>query len=164
MDVKREAGEGAIDGSAKSNTPQNVASLFAREAQTLARYRRFASTARHEGYSSAASLFERLAQNQAIVVEGHLDLLRSYGDPLNGLPLGATRDNLESALAAELEEGRELYPALARAAEAEGFSMLAGWLHTLARTKDYNASRLAGVLNEARASAAMDAGEAESGQ
>lgn len=133
----------------ESETPQNLALMFAREAQTLVRYRRFATTARHEGFSAVTTLFERLAQNQVVLVEGHLDFLRDLADPLTNLPLGLSRDNLEAALASELEEASAIYPALARTAEAEGYAALASWFRTLARTKSSNALRVADARDEA---------------
>lgn len=132
---------------AESTTLDNLVDLFAREAQTLIRYWRFASTARHEGFHAAATLFERLAQNQITMVEGHLDFLRNIGDPLSGLPLGPTQDNLRAALAAETESATELYPSVARTAAAQGFASMASWFETMAISKDAIARRIESALN-----------------
>jgi rubrerythrin len=131
-----------------SNTLQNLTLAFAREAQALIRYRQFANTARHEGFRAAADLFDRLAQNQELIVHGHLDFLRDLADPLTNLPLGSTRENVHAALAAELQDARDLYPAFSRAAEAEPAPILATWFSTLARAKDDNARRLENALSD----------------
>src|SRR5215510_3191397 len=102
-----------------SKTLKNLIELFAKEAQMLIRYRRFASTARHEGFPMVAEMFDRLSQNQTLLVEGHLDFLRTVGDPLSGLPLGPTTHNLNAALAAEAIS-QATYSAAIQAAEDEG--------------------------------------------
>jgi rubrerythrin len=131
----------------ESRTLENLVDLFAREAQTLVRYWRFASTARHEGFHTAATLFDRLAQNQVTLVEGHLDFLRNIGDPLSGKPLGPTQDNLQAALAAETESATALYPSVARVAATEGFASLASWFQTMAVSKNANAERIESALS-----------------
>jgi rubrerythrin len=133
----------------ESRTLENLVDLFAREAQTLIRYWRFASTARHEGFDITATLFERLAQNQVTLVEGHLDFLRNIGDPLSGQPLGPTQDNLRAALVAETESATALYPSVALIAATEGFASLASWFQTMAISKDVNVKRIESALEGA---------------
>jgi rubrerythrin len=130
-----------------SGTLRNLLEFFAREAQILVRYRRFASTAKHEGFGAVADLFERLAQNQNVFIEGHLDYLRSVSDPLSELPLGRTVDNLSAALATE-EEAVVLYPSAWHTAGAEGFVDIASWFQTLAESKREQRDRLAQALRE----------------
>lgn len=132
----------------ESRTLKNLIELFAREAQTLIYYRRFASTARHEGFTAVAELFEQLAQSQTILVEGHLDFLRTVGDPLSGLPLGHTGDNLNAALASEEEARVSLYPSAARTAENEGFADIAGWLKTLSASKGVHSNYLTNAMRQ----------------
>ena len=129
----------------ESQTFAQLIQLFAREAQTLFRYERFAATADFEGNKEAAALFKRLAQNQSVIVHGHLDLLRDFSDPVSGLPLGSTADNLSAALAAEEHEGSTLYGAAASLADAEGMTSVASWLRTLALSKQNSAARIRAV-------------------
>jgi len=136
----------------QSSTMQNLASAFAREAETLVRYRQFAKTARHEGFGDAAELFDRLAENQEVIVHGHLDFLRDWADPLTHLPLGTTPENVQAALAAELQDARDIYPAFSRAADAEPSPLVASWFTTLALAKDSNARRIQSSLKETAAS------------
>lgn len=129
----------------ESRTVKNLIELFAREAQTLICYRRFASTAKHEGLPAVAEMFERLAQNQTVLVEGHLDFLRMVGDPLSGLPLGHTGDNLHAALAGEDSSG-ELYQLAARTAEGEGLVDIASWLQSTAASKRLHQRRISEAM------------------
>jgi rubrerythrin len=119
--------------------------LFAREAQTLFRYEWFASTAQFENCKEAAVMFNRLVQNQSVIVHGHLDLLRNLCDPVSRLPIGSTADNLASALAAEEQEGTTLYSSVASLADAEGLVAVASWLRTLANSKRESAARIRAV-------------------
>ena len=130
-----------------SRTLKNLVELFANEAQTLIRYQRFASTARHEGFQTIAEMFERLSQNQTIVVEGHLDFLRNISDPLSGLPLGPTTDNLNAALAAEATS-QDIYSSATRMAEDEGFVDIASWLRSTAASKRIHQERISAAVKE----------------
>ncbi|SRR6266436_366151 len=130
-----------------STTLKNLVELFAKEAQTLMRYRRFASTAKYEAFPKIAELFERLAQNQTVLVDGHLDFLRTVNDPLSGLPLGQTSDNLNAALASE-DALRRLYPLAAGTAEREGFVDIASWLRSTAASKKVHCERISAAIRE----------------
>ena len=94
-------------------------------------------------------MFERLAQNQAVLVEGHLDFLRMVGDPLSGLPLGHTRDNLGAALAGEDSSG-ELYQLASRTAEGEGLLDIASWLQSTAASKRLHRQRISEALTRSK--------------
>jgi rubrerythrin len=133
----------------ESRTVKNLIELFAREAQALICYRRFASTARHEGFPAVAEMFERLAQNQVVLVEGHLDFLRMVGDPLSGLPLGHTSDNLDAALSGEESSG-ELYQLASRTAEGEGLVDIASWLQSTAASKRLHRQRISEAITSSK--------------
>jgi len=145
----------------ESQTFNQLAQLFAREAQTLFRYQWFASTAEFEGCKDAALLLRRLIENQAILVHGHFDLLRTFSDPVSGRPLGGTLHNLTAALAAEEHEAESLYASVASLADAEGLTSVASWLRTLAHAKRASAERLRAVRDEmgAETSESMPADE-----
>jgi rubrerythrin len=129
----------------ESRTLKNLIDLFSREAQILIRYRLFANTAKYEGFPEVAELFDRLTQHQSVLVEGHLDFLRTVGDPLSGLPLGHTDHNLDAALAGE-DEAETLYPLAARTAENEGFVDIASWFQTLAASKKLHCNQIANEI------------------
>ena len=56
-------------------------------------------------------------------------------------PVGATADNLNSAIAGETYEYTEMYPGFAKTARDEGFEEVAEWLETLARAEKSHAGR-----------------------
>ena len=58
-----------------------------------------------------------------------------------GETVGATSDNLRSAVAGETYEYTEMYPGFARTARDEGFEEIAEWLETLARAEKSHAGR-----------------------
>ena len=57
---------------------------------------------------------------------GHFDFLSEVGDPVTGVPVGATTDNLKSAIEGETYEYTEMYPGFARTARDEGFDEVGG--------------------------------------
>ena len=63
------------------------------------------------------------------------------GTPVTGVTVGATADNLKSAIAGETYEYTEMYPGFARTARDEGFDEIAEWLETLARAEKSHAGR-----------------------
>ena len=60
---------------------------------------------------------------------------------MTGVPVGATTDNLKSAIAGETYEYTEMYPGFAKTARDEGFEEIAEWLETLARAEKSHAGR-----------------------
>jgi rubrerythrin len=132
-----------------SSTLSNVADAFSRDAQRLVRYRRFASTARHEAQLGAAALFERLAQNQLVLVDGHLDFLRGSTDPLSSLSFGTTKDNLRAALLGEHEEIEGLYLSAIRVAGSEDYPSIASWFQSSVLLKRLHIARIEEELGDA---------------
>ena len=57
------------------------------------------------------------------------------------MPVGATTDNLKSAIAGETYEYTEMYPGFATHRRDEGFEEIAEWLETLARAEKSHAGR-----------------------
>jgi rubrerythrin len=126
-----------------SKTEENLKDAFAAESQANRRYLYFAQKADIEGYPDVAALFRSVAEGETGHAFGHFDFLASVGDPITGEPVGATEDNLRSAIAGETYEYTEMYPGFARTARDEGFSEVAEWLETLARAEKSHAGRFA---------------------
>jgi len=137
-------------------TLENLHSLFARDAETLLRYRCFAVMSRSEGADAVAELFDRLAEGQLLLAEGHLDVLRNVGDPLSGLPLRQTREILQAAVAAEKYDVGDLLPAMASVADAEGFASVASWVRSVGLVKGDNVARLETLLTQASSTMAEE--------
>jgi rubrerythrin len=126
-----------------SKTEANLKEAFASESQANRRYLYFAQKADVEGYPDISALFRSVAEGETGHAFGHFDFLASTGDPVTGEPVGATEDNLRSAIASETYEYTEMYPRFARTARDEGFIEVAEWLETLARAEKSHAGRFA---------------------
>jgi len=124
-----------------SKTEHNLKEAFAGESQANRRYLYFAQKADVEGYPDIAALFRSVAEGETGHAFGHFDFLREVGDPVTGVPVGGTADNLRSAIEGETYEFTEMYPGFARTARDEGFTEIAEWLETLARAEKSHAGR-----------------------
>lgn len=124
-----------------SKTEENLKEAFAGESQANRRYLWFAQKADVEGYPDVAALFRSVAEGETGHAFGHFDFLREVGDPATGESVGATVDNLKSAVAGETYEYTEMYPGFAKVAREEGFEEISEWLETLARAEKSHAGR-----------------------
>ena len=129
-----------------SKTEANLKEAFAGESQANRRYLYFAQKADVEGYPDVAALFRSVAEGETGHAFGHFDFLATVGDPVTGEPVGATVDNLRSAIAGETYEYTEMYPGFAKTARDEGFEQVAEWLETLARAEKSHAGRFSNGL------------------
>ena len=121
---------------------------FACESQANRRYLYFANKADIEGQNDVAALFRSTAEGETGHAHGHLEFLEKSGDPVTGLPIGPTRQNLESAVAGETHEYTDIYPDMAKTARNEGFDEIADWFETLAKAERSHANRYAKALAE----------------
>ena len=129
-----------------SQTHENLKEAFAGESQANRRYIYFAQKADVEGEAGIAALFRSVSEGETGHTFGHFDFLMEVGDPVTSEPVGATTDNLKSAIAGETYEYTEMYPGFARTARDEGFEDIAEWLETLARAEKSHANRFATAL------------------
>ena len=126
-----------------SKTEENLKAAFAAESQANRRYLYFAQKADIEGYPDVSALFRSIAEGETGHAFGHLDFLAATGDPVTGEPVGATEDNLRSAIVSETYEYTEMYPGFSKTAREEGLEEVAEWLETLARAEKSHAVRFA---------------------
>lgn len=124
-----------------TKTHENLKYAFAGESQANRRYLYFAKQADVEGYPDVAGLFRDTAEGETGHAHGHLDYLKSVGDPATDLPIGDTVDNLKAAIAGETHEYTDMYPGMAKAAREEGFAEIADWFETLAKAEKSHAGR-----------------------
>ncbi len=124
-----------------SKTEGNLKEAFAGESQANRRYLYFAQKADVEGWPDVAALFRSVAEGETGHAFGHFDFLKEVGDPVTGVPVGATIDNLKSAIEGETYEYTEMYPGFAKTARDEGFNEVAEWFETLARAEKSHAGR-----------------------
>lgn len=131
-----------------TKTEQNLKAAFAAEAQANRRYLYFAQKADIEGHSNVSALFRSTAEGETGHAHGHLEYLEAAGDPVTGLPIGGTADNLKSAIAGETHEYTDMYPGMARDARDEGFDEIADWMETLAKAERSHAHRFQKALEQ----------------
>ena len=125
-----------------TKTAENLKEAFAGESQANRRYLYFAQKADVEGYPDVAALFRSVAEGETGHAFGHFDFLADgVGDPVTGVPVGPTDENLKSAIEGETYEYTEMYPGFARTARDEGFDAVAEWFETLARAEKSHAGR-----------------------
>jgi rubrerythrin len=129
-----------------SKTEQNLKAAFAGESQANRRYLYFAKVADVEGYPEVAANFRETAEGETGHAHGHLDFLKSVGDPATGLPLGDSVLNLKAAIAGETHEYTDMYPGMAKTAREEGYSEVADWFETLAKAEKSHAGRFDKML------------------
>ncbi len=132
---------------AGSKTEQNLKDAFAGESQANRRYLYFAQKADVEGYNDVSAVFRSTAEGETGHAHGHLEFLAEVGDPVTGEPIGATADNLRSAIVGETYEYTDMYPGMARTAREEGFDEIATWLETLAKAERSHAGRFKKALD-----------------
>jgi rubrerythrin len=130
----------------ESKTLQNLKDAFAGESQANRRYLYFAKVADVEGFPEIAGNFKETADGETGHAHGHLDYMKSVGDPATGLPIGNTEKNLKSAIAGETHEYETMYPGMAKTARDEGFDDIAEWFETLAKAEKSHAGRFTKML------------------
>ena len=130
-----------------TQTHQNLKDAFAGESQANRRYLYFAKQADIEGYPDVGGLFRDTAEAETGHAHGHLDQMKSCGDPATGKPIGSTELNLGAAVAGETFEYTEMYPGMAKTARDEGFSDTAEWFETLAKAEKSHAGRFQKALD-----------------
>ena len=130
-----------------SKTEENLRAAFAGEAQSSRRFLYFAAKADIEGLDDIAAVFRIAADGESGHAYGHLEYLEDSGDPITGLPMGGTGDNLKSAIESATRECTELYPDFARIARDEGFNEIADWFESVARAERSHANRLQKALD-----------------
>jgi rubrerythrin len=124
-----------------SKTHQNLKEAFAGESQANRRYLYFAQKADIEGRPEIAGLFRDVAEGETGHAFGHFEFLEEVGDPVTGVPVGSTDQNLKSAIEGETYEYTQMYPGFAKTAREEGFDEIAEWFETLARAEKSHAGR-----------------------
>ncbi|MCK6442825.1 rubrerythrin family protein [Elstera cyanobacteriorum] len=129
-----------------TKTEANLKAAFATESQANRRYLYFAQQADIEGYNDVAAVFRSTAEGETGHAHGHLEFLEAVGDPITGLPIGSTENNLRSAIASETYEHSEMYPTMAKMARDEGFEEIAQWFETLAKAEKSHAGRFQKAL------------------
>jgi rubrerythrin len=121
-----------------SRTEDNLRAAFAGESQARNKYTYYAKVARKEGYHYIAKIFEETADNEMRHAKDALSLFERIGD---------TAANLRAAVAGEDHETKQMYPAFAKEAEAEGNGEAAVLFKLIARVEDHHRKRFETLLH-----------------
>lgn len=124
-----------------SKSLENLKEAFAGESQANRRYLYFARQADIEGYPDIGGLFRDTGEAETGHAFGHMDFLKEVGDPVTGVAIGTTEENLRSGIEGETYEYTQMYPGFAKTAREEGFEELAEWFETLAKAERSHAGR-----------------------
>jgi rubrerythrin len=124
-----------------SKSLENLKEAFAGESQANRRYLYFARQADIEGYPDIGGLFRDTGEAETGHAFGHMDFLKEVGDPVTGVAIGTTEENLRSGIEGETYEYTQMYPGFAKTAREEGFEDLAEWFETLAKAERSHAGR-----------------------
>ncbi len=130
-----------------SQTEQNLKDAFAGESQANRRYLYFAAKADVEGFNDVSAIFRSTAKGETGHAHGHLEYLEEVGDPVTGLPIGNTEQNLKASIAGETHGYTDMYPGMAKSARDEGFDEIADWFETLAKAERSHANRFQKALD-----------------
>ena len=126
---------------AGTKTHKNLKDAFAGESQANRRYLYFARQADIEGHPDVGGLFRDTAEAETGHAHGHLDFLKSVGDPATDKPIGSTDKNLVAAVTGETYEYTQMYPGMAKTAREEKLDEVAEWFETLAKAERSHAGR-----------------------
>ena len=94
-----------------SQTEKNLKDAFAGESQANRKYLAFAKQAEKEGYPEIAKLFKAAAEAETVHAHAHL---KALGE------VKSTRENLQTAVAGETHEFKQMYPEMIETAKKEG--------------------------------------------
>lgn len=92
------------------STSDNLKEAFAGESQANRKYLAFAKKADEEGFHQVARLFRAAAAAETVHAHNHLTVMKG---------IGSTDENLKEAIAGEVEEFKEMYPAFIEEAKEE---------------------------------------------
>ncbi len=112
-----------------TQTEKNLMTAFAGESQARNRYTYFAAKARKEGFLQISAIFAETADQEKehakrffkFLEGGEVEIVAAFPAGV----IGSTAENLAEAAAGEHAEHTEIYPAFARAADEEGFAVVA---------------------------------------
>src|ERR1700676_5178699 len=91
-----ETGENKMANLKGTKTHQNLKDAFAGESQANRRYLYFAKVADVEGQPEIPGWFRDTAEGETGHAHGHLDYLKTVGDPVTDQPIGDSALNLKS--------------------------------------------------------------------
>lgn len=141
-------------------TIENLTKAFIGESQARNRYTIYSKIAKNEGYEQISSIFAETADQEAEHAKWLFrlinDLKKESNDNMDEIKveaaapttLGATIENLKSAIAGENYEYTAMYPDFAKTAEGEGYPDIAARLKSIAKAESHHEERYKKILKE----------------
>ncbi len=139
-------------------TAANLRSAFGGESMAHLRYLVWAKKAQDEGFVNVARLFRAISRAEEAHASGHFRAMKDVAGEFSvtagaGFGLGTTSENLAGAIAGELFEVNQMYPAYMAVAEAQSeTAALKSMSYALEAEKTH-----AGMFEQAKSS--VDAGK-----
>lgn len=117
-----------------TKTEANLKAAFAGESQARNKYTYYAAKARKDGYQQIAALFEETAQNEK-------EHAKMWFKILNGGEIPTTEENLLDAAKGENFEWTDMYAAMAKDAQEEGFKQIAYYFEAVGKIEKRHEER-----------------------
>ena len=125
-----------------TKTQMNLLTAFAGECEGRTKYTLFAAKARQDGYEQIGTIFDATGDNEKEHAEVWWKILTGGA--------GATKDNLQNAIAGENHEWTTMYPLFASQARQEGFESIAALFEMVAEIEKAHEQRFQTHLDEIR--------------
>lgn len=144
-------------------TIKNLTKAFIGESQARNRYTIYAKVAKKEGYEQIAEIFRLTAEQEREHANWLFKLInelkKDSAEDLSEIKveaaaptiLGATAENLKSAIAGENYEHTIMYPEFADKAEEDGYPEIAKRLRAIAKAEEHHEERYQKLLKELEA-------------
>ncbi len=123
-----------------SKTEKNLLAAFAGESQARNKYTYFASVAAKAGFEQVAAIFLETAGNEMEHAKLEAKAL--------GTIIGVPEENLLHAAEGEYYEWTDMYPTMAKEAEAEGFKEIAFMFREIAQVEEKHEARYRALLKD----------------
>ena len=123
-----------------TKTQLNLLTAFAGECEGRTKYTLFAAKARQDGYEQIGTIFDATGDNEKEHAEVWWKILTGGA--------GATKDNLQNAIAGENHEWTTMYPLFASQAREEGFESIAALFEMVAEIEKAHEQRFQTLLDE----------------
>ena len=141
-------------------TIKNLTKAFIGESQARNRYTIYSKIAKDEGYEQISSIFTETAEQERehakwlfrminnLKKESEENMEEIKVEAAAPTTLGATIENLNSAIAGENYEYTNMYPDFAKTAEEEGYPDIAARLRSIAMAESHHEERYKKILKE----------------
>lgn len=141
-------------------TIENLTKAFIGESQARNRYTIYSKIAKDEGYEQISAIFTETAEQEREHAKWLFrlinDLKKESEENMDEIKveaaapttLGATIENLRSAIAGENYEYTDMYPNFAKTAEDEGCPDIAARLRSIAKAESHHEERYKKILKE----------------